>query len=390
VYKKLLDVQQSYSVAFADFVRVQESRGKHIVKMQTGDPDFPTHPEVIDAAQAAMANGHTKYCDSRGLLALREALANKLLVCNNIHADPHQNLLVTHGAVHAVGMAIRAIVNDGDEVIILEPYWRAYESNVILAGGVPVFVRLDATRNFELIADAVLEAITPRTRLIIINTPNNPSGVVFSRTELQKLALGAAERGIYLLCDEVYEALVFDGHHHYSPASDLNIAQWIISIFSFSKTYAMTGWRIGYLCANASLVDEMLKLSQFSVTSLSPFSQMAALHALTSPSLTAYAEKMRDAYQIRLTHIMTRLSHTYLEPLATKPNAAFYMLFEMSKFDTSSLNLAKRIVDESGVAFTPGIAFGNSMDNYLRMCFATSHSNIDLAIDSLLSLTNPP
>lgn len=390
MYKKLFDIQQSHSVAFADHVRICESKGQHIVKMQTGDPDFPTHPDVIDAAATAMTNGHTKYGDSRGMPALREALAKKLLACNNIHVDPRQNLLVTHGAVHGVGMAIRAIINAGDEAIILVPYWRAYESNVILAGGTPIFVCLDARRNFELIADAVLDAITPLTRLIIVNTPNNPSGAVFSRLELQKLARGAAERGIYLLCDEVYEGLVFDGYHHYSPASDLDISQWVVSVFSFSKTYAMTGWRIGYATAHAPLIDEMLKLSQFSVTSLSPFSQVAALHALTSPSLADYAQEMRKAYEVRLEHIMTRLSNTHLESIANKPEATFYMLFDMSNIGMTSLNLAERIVSESGVAFTPGIAFGNSMDKYLRMCFATSHSNIDLAIDSLLNLTRQP
>lgn len=386
MYENLGKIQQSYSVAFADYVRLRESQGRRLVKMQTGDPDFPTHPHIVEAAVAAMAQGQTRYCDSRGLMSLREALAVKLARENGIAASAARNILVTHGAVHGIGMAIRALVGPGDEVIVYEPFWRAYQADVILAGGTPVVVQSDARSGFQLDARRLLDRINPRTRAILINTPNNPSGAVYGRAQLQELARGAAARGIHLICDEVYEGLIFDGEHHYSPAADPAVADWVISAFSFSKTHAMTGWRVGYLVARAELIDEMLKLSQFSVTSLSPFSQLGALAALLDAEVQSYAERMRQGYQARRDMIQRAASGTWLEGAMTRPEGTFYALVDVARFGLPSLELAQRIVDSSGVAFTPGIAFGDSMDGYLRVCFATSDENIGLAMDVLIGL----
>lgn len=386
MYENLGRIQQSYSVAFADYVRLRESQGRSLVKMQTGDPDFPTHPRIIEAAVAAMAKGQTRYCDSRGLMPLREALAAKLARENGIVASPARNILVTHGAVHGIGMAIRALVGADDEVVLYEPFWRAYQADVILAGGVPVVVPSDARSGFQLDAQRLLDCISPRTKAILINTPNNPSGAVYGSTQLQELARGAAARGIHLICDEVYEGLVFDGQRHYSPAADPAVADWVISAFSFSKTHAMTGWRVGYLVARTEVIDEILKLSQFSVTSLSPFSQLGALAALLDAEVQSYAETMRQGYQSRRDMILRAASGTWLEGAMTRPEAAFYALVDVARFNLPSLELAQRIVDRFGVAFTPGIAFGDAMDGYLRMCFATSDENIGRAMDVLVGL----
>jgi aspartate aminotransferase len=386
MYSKLSLIAQSTSVAFADYVRAREAEGRKLIKMQTGDPDFPTHPNILKAAEAAMAEGQTKYCDSRGLRTLREALAAKLQRDNGMVVDPARNILITHGAVHAIGLVIRALVEPGDEVIVCEPFWRAYQSDVILAGATPVVVRLDAARGFHLEAAQVLAAVTPRTRAIVINSPNNPSGAVYGEEELRQLACCAAERGIFLISDEVYEKLVFDGRTHYSPASEPAVAKWVATAFSFSKTHAMTGWRIGYLVADESLIDELLKLSQFSVTSLAPFGQIAALTALRDPEVQAYAEKMRNTYESRRNVLVTATSGTWLEQAITVPQGTFYAAIECGRFGQSSSDLAKQIVDRWGVAFTPGIAFGDGMDNYLRMCFATSEENLGLALGALREL----
>lgn len=382
----LAKIQQSYSVAFADYVRAREGEGRNIVKMQTGDPDFATHPNVIQAAYQALHNGETKYCDSRGLLSLRKALAGKLAINNKIVASAQDNILVTHGAVHGIGMAIRALINPGEECIIYEPYWRSYQMNVILAGGVPVIVHASPKTCFQLEPEKILARITARTKAIIINTPNNPSGAVYDREALARLASGAAARGVYLISDEVYESIVFDGLRHYSIASDPVVFEWTISAFSFSKTYAMTGWRIGYLVASKPIIDELLKLSQFSVTSLSPYNQIAALEALNDPDVGAYAENMRIEYEKRRNRISAAITGTWLEQKMACPDGAFYALIDVSRFGVPSLELAKRIVDFAGVSFTPGIAFGDGMDGFLRMCFATSDTNIDLAIDALLRI----
>ena len=381
----LFNIQQSYSVAFADFVRLRESEGRSIVKMQTGDPDFNTHPSIVATAQEALHKGETKYCDSRGLVVLRKALSDKLFRDNNINVDPGENILVTHGAVHGIGMAIKALLNPGDECIILEPFWRSYEANVILAGGIPVVVQTRKEKGFQLESSKVLEKITSKTKLIIINTPNNPSGAVYDRRELILLAQGAAIKGVYILSDEVYESIIFGSGVHYSIGSDPLVSEWIISAFSFSKTYAMTGWRVGYIIASKKIIDEMLKLSQFSITSLSPYNQLAASTALKDPQSQLYTKYMKGEYEKRLHRITEKIKGTWLQEASTIPEATFYVLIDTSRFGMGSLELAKKIVDSYNVSFTPGIAFGDNMDSYLRMCFATSDENIDVAIEALVN-----
>ena len=383
----LSKIKQSYSVAFADYVRSKEQEGRKIVKMQTGDPDFKTHDIIVEAAQKALNNGDTKYCDSRGLMTLRKAISEKLLASNSIIADPQNNILVTHGAVHGVGMAIRALVNPGDECIILEPYWRSYEANVILAGGIPIIVKTNPAKQFQLESGEILKQITPKTRLIILNSPNNPSGAVYTPDELKSIAKIAAEKGIYIISDEVYESIVFNGAVHYSIASDPAVFNMVISVFSFSKTHAMTGWRIGYVSAAKEVIDEIIKLSQFSVTSLSPFSQQAALVALQNAEAISYSKMMSSEYEKRRDYVLEMISGTWLEDFATIPLGTFYVLIDISSTGKKSLELAMQIVDDSNVSFTPGIAFGDSMDNYLRLCFATSMENIEYAINALLKLS---
>ncbi len=386
MYKKLLNISQSNSVSFADYVRRLELEGRELIKMQTGDPDFPTHPAVVKQAQEAIAGGQTKYCDSRGLLVLREALARKLEKENNILADPLREILVTHGAVHGISLAIRALVDPGDEIILCEPFWRAYQADIVLAGALPVIIRLDPKQHFQLDAERVLAAITPKTRAIIINSPNNPSGAVYDEAQLRRLALGAAEGSLFLICDEVYENILFGDRQHYSPRSDRELARWIISVFSFSKTHAMTGWRIGYLVADGVLVDELLKLSQFSVTSLATFSQLAALTALKDQDAQTYSKKMRSTYGDRRNLLASHSIGSWLEHAITLPQGTFYTLVDCREFRLPSTELAKFVVDRWGIAFTPGVAFGDSMDGYLRMCFATSESNVVQALDALKRL----
>jgi aspartate/methionine/tyrosine aminotransferase len=382
VYK----IEQSVSVAFADYVRVKEREGRQIVKMQTGDPDFPTHPKIVKTAHEAMISGETKYCDSRGLLSLRESLSLKLFTQNGIRASAAENILITQGAVHGIAIAVEVLVSPGDEVIILEPFWRAYEANVILAGGVPVIVQCAPDEKFQLNSNRVLAHFTAKTKAIIINTPNNPSGAVFNPAELIKLTKGAAARGVYIISDEVYETLIFSDARHHSIAADPEVFEFTISAFSFSKSHAMTGWRIGYIVANKLLIDQCLKLSQFSITSLPPFSQLAALTALNEPEAQAYSEYMRSQYELRKRHIEVRIKNTWLYDSMLMPEGTFYTLINVTRFGMSSLELAKKIVEIGGVSFTPGKAFGDRMDAYLRMCFATSIENIDTALDVLIQL----
>jgi aspartate/methionine/tyrosine aminotransferase len=388
MYTNLSKISQSASASFADYVRGLESQGRKLIKMQTGDPNFPTHPNIVMRAQEAMAHGQIKYCDSRGMLMLREAIAQKLKDKNKVDANPLREILVTHGAVHAIGLLIRALVEPGDEIILCEPFWRAYQADIVLAGGIVVTVRTDPELGFNLDAEKVMNAATPRTRAIIINSPNNPSGAVYEEEQLRRLAFGAAERSIYLICDEVYENILFGDHQHYSPRSETGVAKWVVGVYSFSKTYAMTGWRIGYLVADEALVDELLKLSQFSVTSLAPFSQIAAFVALKDQEVQEYAEEMRSIYEMRRNLLARDSVHTWLGSAMTLPQGTFYALVDCRELSLPSTELAKLIVDRWGIALTPGIAFGDSMDGYLRICFATSEENVVQALDALKQLHN--
>jgi aspartate/methionine/tyrosine aminotransferase len=377
-------IQQSYSVAFADYVRQCEAAGRKILKLQTGDPDFVTHPAVTNAAEEALSKGLTNYCDSRGLPQLRNAVAEKLRHKNNITADPDSEILITHGAVHAISIAIRSLLNPGEECIIIEPYWRSYEANVLLSGGIPVYVRTSEADGFQLNAEEVISRITEKTKLIIINSPNNPSGAVYKEGELRKLAIAAAERQVMILSDEVYEEIIFDDKKHFSIASEKVLFSNVISVYSFSKTFAMTGWRIGYVVASKKIIAQLLKLSQFSITSLSPFNQIAAVQALTNPEVAEYVKKMRGEYEERRLLISKLIAGTWLEHSLTLPEGTFYSLINTDKYSLTSLELAKMILEVSDVAFTPGIAFGNTMDKYIRLCFSSDQKSIETAIRALI------
>ncbi len=382
--KLLNTIDQSYSVAFADHVRQLEYSGLKVFKVQTGDPEYPTHERIVEAAQEALSNGETNYCDSRGLKELRLGIVRKLQTFNKIDCLADENVLVTHGAVHGISIAIKAILNPGDECIIIEPYWRSYESNVILAGGIPIMVRLSEHNGFQLNADLVLASITERTRLVIINTPNNPSGAIYDKHELSKLSEFVAKKSIYLISDEVYEAITLDGQEHYSMASDPRVFPWVISIFSFSKTYAMTGWRIGYLVASKALIDNMLKLSQYSATCISPFIQKAAITALSDITCAKWVDRMRVDYRDKREFLRNLIENTWLEFRCLLPQGAFYVLIDISEFNKSSFDLAKVIASRYSVSFTPGIAFGDSMDGYLRLSLTAPIENIKEAITSLV------
>lgn len=383
MYNQLFEINQSYSVAFADYVRLKEQEGKSIIKMQTGDPDFPTHFSIVSGAKKALKSGETKYCNSRGLINLRNAISVKLFKENNLRVSS-ENILITHGAVHAINITIRALVNKGDECIIIEPYWRSYEANIILCGGTPVIVKANINDGFKLKASEVIKKITSKTKIVIINTPNNPSGAVYDKEELEKLVQYLYDRKIYLISDEVYESVIFSGKKHYSVGSNSLNSKYVISIFSFSKSHSMTGWRIGYLVATTNLIDQLLKLSQFSITSISPFIQFGALEALVNIEAKNYSSQMVKIYESRRDLITKLIRNTWLINNLIVPDGAFYALVNIERFNKKSIDFVMEMVDLYGVAFTPGIAFGDSMDNFIRICFATSEQNIEVAINALI------
>lgn len=366
---RLLKVGESVTIRIADLARDLEHHGEKVVKLQTGDPDFATPEIVITAAHKAMKDGFTHYTGSRGLLELRQALANKFLVENGIIYDPGSEILVTHGAAHAIFITMQTLLEPGDEVIIIEPFYMSFASSVTIAGGVPVPVGTDPGQEFALDFDRVRAAISSRTKMIIVNSPCNPSGIVLTREETMALAQIAAEHNLFIICDDVYEKILYDGAKHSSIASLPDMRERTITINSLSKTYAMTGWRLGYIGAPAKIVQEMLKVLQYSATSIAPFSQKAAIVALTTPELADYIEKMRQTYdQRRLAGLAAVAEFEGLRAL--RPKGAFYLMLDISQFSRDSVGFTFRLLEKARVAVVPGVAFGKSAEGWVRLTYA--------------------
>lgn len=375
-------IEKSISVSFADSVREMERKGETILKLQTGEPYFQTHKNIIKSAYDALNNGYTKYSDSRGLISLRKEISKKLLIKNKIKANPLSNILITNGAVHGISIAIKAIVNKGDEVVIIEPYWKAYESCVLLSGGVPKILNTKDD-NFNINTDLIENALTPKTRLVIINSPNNPSGSIYNEKELSLLAKKLFNKKIYMICDEVYEDIILENEVHFSPASLSKFSKYIISIYSFSKSFAMTGWRIGYLVANENIIDKCLILSQFSITNVPPFTQIAAEEALINEDVKKNTIFMLNEYKNRLVIIKNIIKGTWLEKAITLPKGTFYVLIDISSFNKTSFEFANSFLKKHKIAITPGLAFGINMDKYVRICFSEQPKNIKKCFECL-------
>jgi aspartate/methionine/tyrosine aminotransferase len=359
----------------ADLAREIECRGGRIIKLQTGDPDFATPESVITAAYEAMKAGYTHYTGSRGLPELRQALAAKLRRENSIEYDADTEILVTHGAAQAISITLQTLLAPGDEVLLIEPYYMSYASSVILAGGVPVGVETDPGKDFALDLDRVNAAITPRSRLLVLNSPCNPSGIVLRSEEMAELARIAERYDLYILCDDVYEKLLYDGARHTSMAALPGMGGRTITINSLSKTYAMTGWRLGYLAAPQSLVGQMLKVLQYSATSIAPFSQMAALAALTNPELPAFIEMVRQTYDRRRRLGMEAVAQT--DGLkAIRPRGAFYLMIDVSHYCRDSVDFTQRLLEKAHVAAVPGVAYGKSAEGWIRLTFAVPEETL--------------
>ncbi len=375
----------SPTIELADYIRQLENTGKKTIKLQTGDPDFSTPSHIVEAALQAFRQSQTHYTDSRGHFSLRQALAVKLKEKNKILIDSKKNILITHGAVHAVNIAIRCLLNEGDEVIINEPYWHAYTANTLLCAAIPKIIPAQKRIGFHLDIERIKQAITSKTRLIILNSPNNPSGAVYTLEELGLLSELIQDKDIYILSDEVYEDNIYSSVPHISIGSFQKIADKVISVFSFSKSYAMTGWRIGYIVANDKLMTQLLKLSQYSITCVSPFTQFAAEAALGAEGEKCKNDMMNE-YAKRLRFIKQKVKNSWLNEKIFFPEGTFYCLLDISDFSMSSMEFCKNLVNKSGIVLTPGIAFGTSMNNYVRICFAASIENIDAALESLIKL----
>jgi aspartate/methionine/tyrosine aminotransferase len=383
-------IRQSSTVALADRIATLKASGRIIIPLHVGDPDFATPPAVVDAAVKAMQAGLTHYGPSRGFRDLRLAVASKLARDSSdssagaMSYDPESEILVTHGGIHAYYLAMQAILNPGDEVLVPDPSWATHSNMVKQMRGSVVHVPATAENGFLPTIEDWKNALTPATSAIVINFPANPTGVYPTRDYIQQLQDFAGEHDLWVVSDEVYENLYYNRKP--VSAGDFPEAKArTILINSLSKTYAMTGWRVGYLVAPQQVIENALKAAQNSITCVAPFVQKAAAFALSDAGVQNDAAGMRSAYARRREKVMQIYREYGETPIrVTPPQGAFYFFLDFRALKLSSQEICERILDEAGVGLTPGSAFGEQGEGFARMTIAASDADVAAGFRAIL------
>ncbi|MHC2995072.1 MAG: pyridoxal phosphate-dependent aminotransferase [Candidatus Atribacteria bacterium] len=345
------------------------AQGKEdLVSFGIGEPDFITPDHIREAAKKALDEGYTRYTPNLGFPEFREVLANKLKQKNKISVTPDE-VVVTSGGTEALFFAFYCLLNPKDELIIPDPGFVTYESQVYFAGGTPVYLPLRGENNFHPDLEELKSYITPKTKAILLNSPSNPTGAAFDKDELLAIAQLAQEKDIFIISDELYEDIIYDGREHISIASLPGMKERTISIFGFSKSYAMTGWRLAYLSTEINLVEEMAKLLQNTAVCANSIAQRAGLAAIQSSQdcvnqmFTAYNER-RNILTKGLNEIQSLSCHT--------PEGTFYAFVNIKETGMTSEEISMYLLEECKVVTVPGTAFGKQGEGYIRLSFATS------------------
>jgi len=344
------------------------ARGEEVYGLAGGEPEMDTPDFIKAAAIHALQEGRTKYTPAGGIPELRSAIATKLIADNDVEYDPKQ-VCVTAGGKMACLQAILAVVEEGDEVIIPAPYWVSYPEMVRLAGGVPVIIQTTEDKGWKLTPEQFEAAMTPRTKMIIINTPGNPTGAVYSEKELRALGEIALSEDIVILSDEIYEKLVYgEGTKHVSIASlSEELYNLTVTVNGFSKAYSMTGWRLGYSAAPKPLAEAIIKIQSHSVSNATTFVQYAGVEALQSGQM--FVEDLRAEYDVKRQFMMGRLA-AIPNVRVVEPKGAFYFFIYTGKLGLKSTNLSDKLLSRYRVAAVPGIAFG--YEDGLRLSYCTT------------------
>ena len=372
-------VSPSLTLAITAKAKKMKQEGIDVVSFGSGEPDFDTPDNIKAAAIKSIQQGFTKYTAESGTDELKKAICDKFLKDNNLTYSPSQ-IVVSCGAKHSLYNIIQAVCEKGDEVIIPSPYWLSYPEMAILAEAKPVFIETDDSSGFRISLPALEKVITKKTKIIIINSPSNPTGSIYAKEELIKIGKLVSEKGILIISDEIYEKIIFDGNPHVSIASlGEDIFKNTVVVNGVSKSFAMTGWRIGYLASpDNELVTAIKNIQSHSTSNPASISQMAALEALTN-SGTIVGE-MKDQFEKRRDYIVERINK--IKGLSClKPEGAFYVFCRIKKKGLSSMEVTARLLDEANVAVVPGKVFGS--DTHIRLSFATSMGNIKKGIDRI-------
>ena len=359
---------------FFDIVQSQKS----VISLGVGEPDFMTPWHIREAAIYALERGRTSYTSNLGLLSLRQAISANVEKNFGITYDPAKQILVAVGVSEALDLALRAIINPGDEIIYHEPCYVSYSPSIVLAYGVPVAVACRAEDGFAVTAEAIERVVTPKTKAIMLNFPTNPTGGTMTRAELLSIAAVVLKHNLLVITDEIYSELTFEGEH-VSIASLPGMKERTIFLHGFSKAYAMTGFRIGYACGPVELIDAMMKIHQYSMLCASIISQEAALEALLRGEPDTI--EMRDQYKVRRNFIVNAFNNMGLT--CHMPRGSFYAFPCIRSSGLGSKEFALRLLKEEKVAAVPGSAFGASGEGYLRCCFATALDQIQVATERM-------
>lgn len=362
------------------------AKGIDVVGFGAGEPDFDTPEHIKKAAIDAICNGQTKYTPAAGTLALRKAISKKFKEDNNIDYAPSQ-IVVSNGAKHSLVNAFSAVLNPGDEVIIPAPYWVSYTEMVKIADGVPKLIYATEENEFKITAKQLEEAITDKTKAVVINSPSNPTGMIYSPDELKALAEVAVKHDLIIIADEIYEKLIYDGKHVSIASFSEEIKDHTITINGVSKTYAMTGWRIGYAAANEKIAKIMANIQSHAASNPNSIAQAATIAALEGP--TDEIEMMRDTFAKRREYMVERINN--IDGVSCiMPQGAFYIMMNIKelfgkeikgKVINNSNEFAEHLLQQEKVALVPGVGFG--AEGYVRWSYATSMENIDKGLDRL-------
>lgn len=371
---KVQNIKPSGIRKFFDIV----SEMKDAISLGVGEPDFETPWHIRDEGIYALERGRTFYTSNAGLKELRAEISSYLDRHYDINYDPASEILVTVGGSEAIDIGLRAMINPGDEVIIPQPAYVSYEPCAYLAGAKPVIINLKAENEFRLTPEELEAVITDKTKVLILPYPNNPTGAIMERGDLEKIAKVVIEKDIFVMSDEIYSALTYKGKH-VSIASLEGMKERTIFINGFSKSYAMTGWRLGYACGPKELISQMTKIHQFAIMCAPTTSQYAAVEALKNGDEDV--ETMRKAYNQRRRFLMNAFKEMNLD--CFEPYGAFYVFPCIKEFGMTSEEFATRFLEEEKVAAVPGTAFGESGEGFLRISYAYSIENLKIAMERL-------
>lgn len=376
---RVLNLAESATIAISTLAQNLKMQGRDILSFSTGEPDFDTPDSIKEAAIKAIQEGFTKYTPVAGILELREAIAHKLKRENGLEYTPSE-ILVSNGAKQSLFNIFQALINNGDEVIIPSPYWVTYPELVTYSGGKNIFIPTSQESGFKITPEMLQKNITSKTKMLVLTSPSNPTGMIYSKIEIEKLYEVIKNTDIIIVSDEMYEKLVFDGSFCSIASVNEDLLQRTITVNGLSKSVAMTGWRIGYLASkNKELVKLMDNLQSQCTSNINSITQKASLIALNG-GVDKEIEEMRLAFLERCDFIFNQINQIK-KISALKPQGAFYLFINIQETGLQSLEFSKQLLEKYGVALVPGVAFG--MEGYVRLSFACSMQQLKDGVERI-------